>query len=149
MTDAFAALLDEPRWLAWREEERGGKKTKVPFAVRRQSLGGATDPAPGERMPRPKGAAEDCRTASKTGCGIALGDIGDHIYLAGVDLAGVDLDSSIDENSAPAPWAVRIISLLGNYSEVSPSRRGLKAFFYIADDDVRWFLDQIGVTPRS
>jgi hypothetical protein len=140
MTDAFDALLDEPRWLAWREEERGGRKTKVPYAAGRQGLGSATDPATWGTHGEAEARARGLQNGSKTGCGIALGDIGDHLYLA-----GVDLDSSPDENRGLARWAVGIISALGSYAEVSPSGRGLKAFFYLAAEDVRWFLDRIGV----
>lgn len=69
-----------------------------------------------------------------------LGDLDDGTYLG-----GADLDSSIDENGALAPWAVRIISVLQTYAEISPSGRGLKAFFRIPAELVRGFLDRIGV----
>jgi hypothetical protein len=44
-----------------------------------------------------------------------------------------------------ATWAVAYLDLLQTYSEVSPSGRGLKAYFYIAAKDVRRFLERIGV----
>jgi hypothetical protein len=143
MTNAFAALLDEPRWLAWREEERGGKKTKVPYAARRQGgLGSATDPATWGTHTEAEIRARHLDDGRKIGCGTVLGDIGDHLFLA-----GVDLDSSLDENRALAVWAVRIVSAVGSYAEVSPSGRGLKTFFYIRAEEVRPFLDRIGVDP--
>jgi hypothetical protein len=140
MTDAFETLLDEPRWLAWREEERGGKKTKPPYDVHLPRLGSATDPATWGTHVEAEGRARQLDDGRKTGCGTVLGDIGDHLFLA-----GIDLDGSLDDNGALASWAVRIVSALGSYAEVSPSGRGLKAFFYIGAEEVGPFLERIGV----
>jgi putative DNA primase/helicase len=144
MIDAFAAFDDEPRWLAWREEERGGKPTKPPYDPNRPGYrGDATDPATWATRIVAEGCAKELANGTaKTGIGIPLGDIGDNIFLG-----GTDLDSSIDENGALSPWATRILSALGTYSEVSPSGRGIKAFFYAAAGDTRRFLDLIGVEP--
>jgi hypothetical protein len=140
MTGAFAALLDEPRWLAWREEERDGKPTKVPYAAHGQVRGSATDPATWGTHAAAAARARQLDDGRKVGCGTVLGDLGGDLFLA-----GIDFDSSLDENRTLALWAGRIIAALGSYAEVSPSGRGLKAFFYLAADDVRWFLDRLGV----
>jgi hypothetical protein len=142
MTDAFAALLDEPRWLAWREEERRGRRTKIPYAATlgARGPGSSTKSATWGTHTEAKERARQLDNGSTTGCGIVLGDIGDQLYLA-----GLDLDSSLDENAALAAWAVKILSTVQSYAEVSPSGRGLKAFFYIAAKEVRPFLDRIGV----
>jgi predicted P-loop ATPase len=143
-TDAFAALLDEPRWMAWREEIRGSARarpTKVPYAAGTGNYGSATDPATWGTHAQAEARARQLDDGSKAvGCGTVLGDLGDDTYLG-----GVDLDSSLDENGSLAPWAVRIISVLQTYAEISPSGRGLKAFFLIPAELVRWFLDLIGV----
>jgi putative DNA primase/helicase len=146
MADAFTAFEDEPRWVAWREEERNGRLTKPPYDPNRPGYrGDATDPATwGTRILAEGCAKELAGGATKTGVGIPLGDVGDNTYLC-----GVDLDSSIDENGALAPWAVGILGVLQTYGEVSPSGRGLKAFFYAAAGDIRRFLDRIGVAPGS
>jgi hypothetical protein len=139
---AFAELLDDPRWLAWREEERGGRKTKIPYTVHGRGFGSATDTATWGTHAEAAGRARGLQNGSNAnaGCGIVLGDLGGDFFLV-----GADLDSSIDANNALAPWAVSIISALSSYSEISPSGRGLKAFFLIGADDVRWFLDRLGV----
>src|ERR1700730_920012 len=129
MIDAFAALLDEPRWLAWREEERRGRRTKIPYAATpgARGPGSSTKSATWGTHTEAKERTRQLDNGNTTGCGIVLGDIGDQLYLA-----GLDLDSSLDENGALAAWAVKILSTVQSYAEVSPSGRGLKAFFYIA-----------------
>lgn len=59
-------------------------------------------------------------------------------------MGGCDLDSCLEEG-ALASWAAAILRVLDTYAEISPSGGGLKAFFYIAAEDVRPFLDRIGV----
>src|SRR5262245_40290125 len=76
--------------------------------------------------------------------GIVLGDIGDNTYLC-----GADLDSSLDQYGALAPWAAPILAILQTYAEISPSGLGLKAFFFVAAEHVRPFLDRIGVAPNA
>ena len=138
MSDAFIDFDDERRWVAW-----SGNK-KVPRVADGTPVD-ATDPANWMTRLEAEGCARELTNgAATTGIGIALGAIGDDIYLC-----GIELDSSLDENGCLAPWAVRIISALGTYCEVSPSGRGLKAFFYVPAHLVRAFLDRIGVAPGS
>jgi hypothetical protein len=140
MTDAFVDLLDEPRWLAWREEERNGKSTKVPYAAPGPGGGKANDPTTWGTHEQAGVRARRLDDGRKVGCGIVLGDLGRDLYLA-----GIDLDSWLDESGALAGWAEQVVDVIGSYSETSPSGRGLKAFFYIEAEDVRWFLDLISV----
>jgi hypothetical protein len=46
-------LADEPRWVAWRNEDRGRKPTKIPYAPKGQRAK-ADDPSPGEPALKPK-----------------------------------------------------------------------------------------------
>jgi hypothetical protein len=139
---AFDSLADEPRWVAWRSELRGGKPTKIPYAPR----GGkakADDPSTwGSRA-----AAEACAARivndSGGGIGIMLGDLGGDTHLA-----GIDLDSSLDADGLIKPWAAEILTVAGSYAEISPSGRGLKVFAYLPSAEVRPFLDRIGA-PRG
>ena len=64
-----------------------------------------------------------------------------------VHLAGFDLDSCLGEHLELAPWAKPYLNDFPTYAEISPSRRGLKLFCYAASEDVRPFLDRIGVDP--
>jgi hypothetical protein len=146
--DPFTTLADKPRWVDWREEERGGKPTKTPYNARNGRQASTTDPntwatrqQARARLPKLLNGTE------KGGIGIVLGaDPGpfDIAYLC-----GIDLDSCIDERGIPASWAAAIVAALDTYTEVSPSGRGLKAFFYIRSGAVRSFLDRLGVAAES
>lgn len=149
MIDAFSALEALLRWMAWREERRGSERarpTKVPYAAGEGNYGSsggwgsATDASTWGTHAQAEARARQLDDGRKVGCGIVLGDLGDKTYLG-----GADLDSSLDENGALACWAVRIITVLQTYAEVSPGGRGLKAFFRIPAELVRWLLDLIGV----
>jgi putative DNA primase/helicase len=132
------ALAPETRWVAWRNELRGGKLAKVPYAAR----GGrakADDPSTWGTRAEAEARAKKLVNGHGGGIGIELGDLGGDIYLA-----GIDLDSCLDEDGTVEPWAVAILSTVPSYAEVSPSGRGLKVFFYIASRNVRPFLDRIG-----
>jgi hypothetical protein len=66
-----------------------------------------------------------------TGIGVVLGDIGDAWYLS-----GIDLDSCLDAEGSVAGLAKPILQILrGTYAEISLSRSGLKAFFFVAASD--------------
>ena len=43
------------------------------------------------------------------------------------------------------PWGAEILSAVSTYTERSPSGGGLKLYFYAASEDVRPFLERIGV----
>src|ERR1700727_2621025 len=130
----FAAIPDFltglPRWLAWRNESRDGKQTKVPKTARNTA---ATSTRPDtwasfsaivsvlQRQPR-----------LFDGPGIALGDLGD-----GEHLCGIDLDSCLDDDGALADWAEPFGACLQTFGEVSPSEKGLKFFFRCSADVAR------------
>ena len=140
MTDAFSPLDELHYWVGWRAETL---KKKIPHNPNfPEAHADTTDPTTWATRFEAEGCARELTngTAAMTGIGIVLGDLGDGYFLA-----GVDLDSSLDENRALAPWGAAILSVLQTYSEVSPSDRGLKAVFFIAGHMVRPFLDRIGV----
>jgi hypothetical protein len=115
-----AELADGSCWVAWREQVRDGKATKVP-----------TDPHTGQNAsttnPRTWGTLEQAlayhqRTNNSSGVGRVLSADG--------GLVGIDLDGSVDERGVVEPWARRILDRFpGAYVERSPSRRGLKMWF--------------------
>jgi putative DNA primase/helicase len=141
-------LADEPRWVAWRLEERGGKRpgktTKVPYSP----AGGkakADDPATwGTRAEAEARAASLVNGGDSGGVGIQLGDLGDDTFLA-----GLDLDTCISADGSFALWAEKILAELDTYAERSPSGTGVKAFFYISREDVRPFLEDLGVVDAN
>jgi hypothetical protein len=137
---AFDKIADEARWVAWREEKRKGKPTKVPYCPHG---GKARVDDPQTWGPRAEAAAKAEQLVNgkgNGGVGIVLGDLGN-----GFHLIGIDLDSCVDEDSRLARWAEEILALLPSYVERSPSSTGIKAFLGARNEHVRPFLDQIGV----
>ena len=64
--------------------------------------------------------------------GLELGKLdGDNAGLAGLTLAGVDLDTCCDDAGTFAPWAVEVLEGFATYAEVSPSGTGCKLFFLL------------------
>jgi putative DNA primase/helicase len=141
---ALDSLAGEPRWVGWRNERRGDKTTKVPYAARGFGKAKADDPWTWGTRSDAEQTAARLVNGQGGGIGIELGDLGSDLHLA-----GLDLDSCIDASGSPAPWAQAILDAVPSYAEVSPSGRGLKLFFYCAAEDVRPFLDRIGATPEQ
>jgi hypothetical protein len=131
-------LAHTRRWVAWRNELRGQKATKVPYAPSGRKAK-ADDPETWGTRSEAEARARRIVNGQGGGVGIELGDIGADQYLA-----GIDLDSCMS-NGTIAPWAAAILELLDSYAEISPSGSGLKLFCYIETVDVRWFLDLIAV----
>jgi putative DNA primase/helicase len=140
---ALHALAAELRWVAWRNEARGSKLTKVPYAPD----GGkakADDPSTWGIRTAAEVRAAKIVNGQGGGIGIQLGDLG-----GGRHLGGIDLDSCIADDGAVAPWAAEILRTASTCTERSPSGRGLKLFFCVASKDIRPILDCIGVRPDA
>jgi hypothetical protein len=135
----FDAFAQERRWVAWRNEPRGNKLAKVPYAPDGRKAK-ADDPQTWGTRAEAEARAAKLVNGQGGGVGIQLGDLGGDGHLG-----GLDLDSCISDDGALAPWAAEILSAIPTYTERSPSGRGLKMFFYAASEDVRPFLDRIGV----
>jgi predicted P-loop ATPase len=133
------ALAHSPRWVAWRNEPRGGKPSKVPYAPDGKRAK-ADDPATWGTRAEAEARAKKLVNGHGGGIGIELGDFG-----SGVFLAGIDLDSCIADDGAIASWAAEILRAVSTYTERSPSGCGLKLYFDAASEHVRPFLDRIGV----
>ena len=136
---AFDLLADEPRWVAWRNEKRRGKLTKVPYGANGKPAK-ANDPATWVIRADATALAKRIANGRGGGIGLELGDLGGDLYIV-----GFDLDSCIDENRCLTLWAENILTELDTYAETSPSGTGVKAFFYIPAEHVRPFLELIGV----
>ena len=63
--------------------------------------------------------------------GITLGDLGN-----GEILAGIDLDTRLDDDGAAADWAKPYLRIANSYTEISPSGSGLKTLFRIRIADL-------------
>jgi KaiC/GvpD/RAD55 family RecA-like ATPase len=135
----FDALANEPRWVAWRNELRGGKPSKVPYGPS-GNRAKSDDPATWGIRADAEAMAARIVNGQGGGVGIELGDLGGDTHLA-----GIDLDSCLRDDGTLATWAEQILDIVQSYAEVSPSGSGIKLFFYAASEDVRPFLDSIGV----
>jgi hypothetical protein len=126
------ALNELRRWVGWRSEKRDDRITKVPYYAEGR-MASTTDPstwltrAQANSLPR------------MTGVGIVLGKLSDEQWIA-----GIDFDTCIDGDGNVAPWAVEILNRVQSYSEISPSRTGIKIFFLIDAACVRAVLKALG-----
>jgi hypothetical protein len=123
MTAAFDLLAYQPRWVAWRNERRGDRTTKVPHSP----AGGpakANDPRTWGTRSEAEARARNLVNGEGGGIGIELGDLGD-----GNSLGGIDLDTCRAPDGNFESWAQEIIERFGSYTEVSPSGTGAKIFF--------------------
>jgi hypothetical protein len=140
---ALDALAEQPRWVAWRIEDRNGKPTKIPYSPQ-GGMAKADDPSTWGLRTAAEARAAEIANGKGGGVGIQLGELGDDTFLA-----GVDLDSCLDDDGEIAAWAATILSALPSYAEKSPSGRGIKLWFCLGSEDVRPFLDRLGVKPDS
>lgn len=105
-----------PQWVAWRYITRDGKQTKAPVSPHDGSLADSTSHSSWGAMEQ---AIEACRSDR------SLAGIG-FVFTADDPYCGVDLDNSIDSEGNIKPWASDLLRRLDSYTEVSPSRLGLK-----------------------
>lgn len=109
------------RFLAWRNEDRGGKPTKVPYrpltgcCLRAESDNPASWGTYAEANQALAGGGYD-------GVGFVPRPAEDGIFVD-------DLDGCIDPESGEiAQWAAEIVEHVDSYTEISPSGTGLKVF---------------------
>ena len=137
---AFDVFAEEPRWVAWRNELRGGKAKQRSRYGPRGGRAKADDPTTWGTGRRPKRQAAEIVEEQGGGIGIELGDLGGDIYLCRNRPR-----TCVSAEGALATWAAPILDVVQSYTEISPSGRGLKAFFYVASENVRPFLELSGI----
>jgi putative DNA primase/helicase len=121
----LADLADVPQWVAWRNEERGGKTTKVPYFAQGRKAE-ADDPSTWLVHDDAVMVAQTIVNGTGGGVGIELGQCGEYW------LAGVDFDSCRDANTGEiTPWAQAVMNRIDTYVEISPSGTGVKAYLRI------------------
>ncbi len=108
-------LQEHAQWVLWRWQNRGGKRTKPPFRPD-GSRARSNDLRTWTTFER---AVEAFETGRFDGIGFALA--ADDPYVA------FDLDHCRDPNSGEFDtWAKEVVSTLDSYTEVTPSREGLR-----------------------
>src|SRR5262249_39194450 len=127
VTDIPRFLLEQSRWVLWREVTREGKKTKLPLTIKNTA---ASATRLGDWTDYHAVAAVFARNAAVfDGTGIVLGQLD-----KGEFLVGIDFDSCLHDGELTA-WAVPFLAALVTYAEISPSGIGIKMFFRITAAD--------------
>jgi primase-polymerase (primpol)-like protein len=123
-------LAHLPVWVGWREEQRNGKATKVPYSPRTGWEAKSTDAATWAT----RGEAEIWAIANRgAGVGIVLSQLNG----GSCHLCGIDLDTCRDPNTEIfQDWAREVIDRFETYTEVSPSGTSAKLFFMHASADL-------------
>ena len=110
-------ILAQGRFCCWRMEERGGRKTKVPYNPNTGQMAKSNDPgtfAPFETALRAQGYD-----------GIGLGIFG--------GLCAIDLDNCVTDSGYFTEPAATIVEIMHTYTEFSPSKKGLHLYFFAKD----------------
>jgi primase-polymerase (primpol)-like protein len=110
-------LIALARWVLQRLERVGDRDTKVPYRADGRGKASATDSATWAGFKRCRDAAYARR------CGVGF------VVTAEDDIVGIDLDGCRDpQTGSVAPKAERIVERCATYTEVSPSKRGIRLF---------------------
>ena len=125
----LSSLRALPRFVVWRNEERNGDVTKVPYVPGTSRRAKADDPSTWGSWDDAAGGVSLIVGSLGGGIGIELGDLGD-----GRAIGGIDYDTCRTPDGTMESWACDLMARLGSYSEVSPSGTGAKQLFtYLAD----------------
>ena len=118
LIDVPAALKCADQWVTWRSERRRAEATKVPYDARTLQPAKVNDPRTWCSF-----AEALARYADGGVSGIGF------VFAPQDPFVGIDLDACRDPATGTvADWAAEIVRRLDSYTEVSPSRRGLKVF---------------------
>jgi putative DNA primase/helicase len=110
-------LRTKDQFVCWREEDRDGDITKVPYSVH----GGRASSTNSQTWAPFEAAIAHAEDHGMSGVGF--------VFTEDDPFAGIDLDHCRNsETSVIAPWARKIVDALDSYTEVSPSGTGLHIF---------------------
>lgn len=108
-------LQELDQWVLWKNITRDGKSTKIPFSVYGKSAS-STDPATWTSFDNVVSTFDE---SQHSGIGF--------VFTANDPLVGIDLDGCRDpETGTVADWAQDEVIRFSSYTEISPSRTGLK-----------------------
>ncbi len=127
-----ARLREQGLFCCWRYEERGGKKTKVPYNPRTGGRAQSTNPATFAPLDVALAAAERDGYA-----GVGVGVFG--------SLGAIDIDHCVNEDGELSPMAYDIMDTIQGYTEFSPSGKGLRILFTVPEgfqyDKARYYIN--------
>lgn len=147
MITSLDELSNAAVWLAWRNEKRGERLTKVPYSPNEVGRLAETDnPETWSTKNKAEQRAEKIVNGLGGGIGPVLGvDCGDDLRLA-----GTDLDSCVNPDTGVLhDWALEILVRIGSYAEKSPSRTGVKIFFLYRKADFKALLNLVGGEEKT
>jgi predicted P-loop ATPase len=121
---SLSALNDLVRWVTWRNEQRNGKVTKVPYSPRTGHRAKADDPTTWATRAEAEAAVPHLVNGAGGGIGLELG-----VFDESLAIGGIDLDTCRAPDGTLEPWAAEVVERFGSYAEVSPSGTGVKLFF--------------------
>ncbi len=126
----LATLAHHQIWVAWKQEMRAGRPTKVPYDPRTGRCAASDDAGTWATRDEAQWWAA---TEHANGIGVMFCPVDGCAFLC-----GIDLDSCRDPDTGNvAPWAQAVIHRFATYTEVSPSGTGVKLFFTVANADLR------------
>lgn len=118
LKDLPAQLQDGECFVAWRYEERDGKKTKVPVNPRTGGNASVTDPSTWSSLKVAIGAAGGFGC-----CGVG------RVVVTEDGYCGVDLDKCRNPQTGElTPMATTIVKTLDSYTEITPSCCGVRVW---------------------
>ncbi len=116
-TCTLKQLTSLPQWVTWRYENG----TKVPYNPKTGHKADSTDTS---TWATHQEAIRAANQRKHDGIGF--------VFTSNDPYVGIDLDDCIDDAGAIATWALEIINELNSYTEVSPSKHGVK--IWVAGD---------------
>lgn len=127
-----AKLRDTGLFCCWRYEERGGKRTKVPYNPRTGGRAQSTNPDTFAPLAVALAALEPGGYD-----GIGVGVFG--------TLGAIDIDHCISDAGEISEMALDIVRTMNSYTEYSPSGKGLRILFTVPDgfqyDKARYYIN--------
>jgi putative DNA primase/helicase len=110
-----------PNWVAWKIVNRDGQETKPPFVPGTSKHASSTNPATWTDFDT---AIQKSEMNGACGIGFVIGG-----RAVEQGFIGIDIDGCRDpKNDEIFPWAKQIIEQLNSYTEVTPSRTGVRVW---------------------
>lgn len=108
-----------PNWVSWKAVNKDGKDTKEPFIPGTSNHASSTDPATWTDFQ----TAVSCTRIDETqGVGFVI-----HGKATETGIVGFDLDGCRNQKTGElAPWADKIVDCLESYTEITPSKTGVR-----------------------
>ena len=117
------AMRERAQWVVWKFEQRAGKITKVPY---RADGGGRASSTDANTWATLEGACAGLkRDSSLTGIGF--------VFAPDLLTLGIDLDKCRDAGQLNLGASALLAALPATYTEVSPSKTGLKLFYRLSE----------------